>query len=43
MKLKHILYGLIGLTFIVGYNYWLIQRDYILFEAYPRPQQEVWR
>jgi hypothetical protein len=43
MKPKHILYGLTALTFILGYNYWLIQRDQKLFEAYPRPQQEVWR
>jgi hypothetical protein len=43
MKLKYIFYGLVGLIFIVGYNYWLIQRDHILFEAYGRPKQEVWR
>jgi hypothetical protein len=43
MKLKYILYGIVGLSFIFGYNYWLIQRDQKLFESYNRPQQEVWR
>jgi hypothetical protein len=43
MKLKYIIYGVLGLSLIVGYNVWLVQRDNILFEAYGRPQQEVWR
>ena len=34
MKRKHIVYGIIALSFIVGYNYWLIQRDKQLFDAY---------
>jgi hypothetical protein len=43
MKLKYIFYGFLSLSFILGYNYWLIQRDQKLFEAYNQPQQEVWR
>jgi hypothetical protein len=41
MKIKYILYGVLGLSFIFGYNYWLIQRDKKLFEAYnqPTPQE----
>lgn len=38
MKLKHIFYGLVGLSFIVGYNYWLIQRDDALYKAYYKQQ-----
>lgn len=34
MKLKYIFYGFLGLSFILGYNYWLIQRDQKLFDAY---------
>ena len=37
MKPKYILYGILGISFIFGYNYWLIQRDKKLFEAYNQP------
>jgi len=37
MKPKHFFYGFLGLSFILGYNYWLIQRDQRLFEAYNQP------
>jgi hypothetical protein len=37
MKNKHILYGVLALSFIIGYNAWLIQRDRQLFEAYNQP------
>lgn len=38
MKPKYIFYGLVGLSFIVGYNYWLIQRDDALYKAYYKQQ-----
>jgi hypothetical protein len=34
VKPKHILYAFLGLSFIFGYNYWLVQRDQKLFDAY---------
>jgi hypothetical protein len=45
MKPKHILYGFLSLSFIFGYNYWLIQRDKVLFETYnqPSPQERFER
>jgi hypothetical protein len=32
MKPKYIVYGVLALSFIVGYNAWLIQRDNQLFD-----------
>jgi hypothetical protein len=43
MKSKHILCGVLGLSFIVGYNYWLIQRDQKLFESYNIPHNQVYK
>ena len=45
MKPKYIIYGFLSLSFIIGYNYWLIQRDQKLFEAYnnPSPQEKLER
>jgi len=32
MKYKYVICAVLGLTFIVGYNAWLIQRDQQLFD-----------
>jgi hypothetical protein len=45
MKPKYFIYGFFALSFIFGYNYGLIQRDKVLFEAYnqPTPQEKFER
>ena len=43
MKSKHILCGVLGLSFIFGYNYWLIQRDQKLFEVYSVDSKKVYK
>jgi len=36
MKKKHLIAGLIGFAFILGWNVFLIQRDEKLYDAYYR-------
>jgi len=36
MKKKHIIAGLVGFAFIVGWNVFLIQRDEKLYDSYYR-------
>jgi hypothetical protein len=38
-KIKITLSILLGISFIVFYNVWLIGRDKVLFDAYPSPQE----
>lgn len=38
MSRKHIIAGLVGFAFILGWNVFLIQRDEKLFDAYYRQQ-----
>jgi len=37
MKSKYLAYSVLALSFIIGYNAWLIKRDKQLFEAYNQP------
>jgi hypothetical protein len=38
MNRKHIIAGLVGFAFILGWNVFLIQRDQKLYDAYYGPQ-----
>jgi hypothetical protein len=40
MNRKYLVAGLIGFTFILGWNAFLIKRDAKLFEAYNQPIQQ---
>lgn len=38
MRKKHIIAGLVGFAFILGWNVFLIQRDEKLYDSYYGPQ-----
>jgi hypothetical protein len=38
MSLKYVVAGLIGVSFILGWNVFLIQRDDVMYKAYYRQQ-----